>query len=343
MFDHPRVSIHVVTWNSRTHVAACLEGIMGQTVQPMNVLIVDNGSVDGTVKWMEEHYPHLHLLRNTRNLGFCRAHNQAIRLTAADYILVLNPDVIVNPDWVARGVAWLDAHPEYGSFGGKLRRFSYSPDELKEVQKSATLDSTGLKVFRSRHTIDRGSGEEDHGQFDQGQDVFGHSGACCLFRRTALETARWHDEYFDEDFYAYKDDLDLAWRLQRLGWKSWYDPLAVAWHHRHIQGQSSTSDILIARHHSTRDRFNSYYSYRNHWLALLKNERPSTFWRDWPWIVWYEGKKFFYLLMTHPSSLRGLTSAIRLSPRMHQKARLIDRHAKQPALDIRRKFFLPTS
>lgn len=340
MPDQSRVAVHIVTWNSLTHISACLEAVTQQRFQPLNVMVVDNGSVDGTVKWMEEHYPQLHLLRNTRNLGFCRAHNQAIRLTAAEYILVLNPDVILEKDWVQRGVSFLDQHPEFGSFGGKLRRFTYSPDELKEVVTSDIVDSAGLRVFRSRHTIDRGSGESDHGQFDQAQEVFGHSGACCLFRRAALETVRWHDQYFDEDFFAYKDDLDLAWRLQRLGWKSWYDPKAVAFHHRHIQGQSAVSDILIARNHSSRDRFNSYYSYRNHWLTLLKNERWSTLWRDGLWMMWYEGKKFFYLLFSHPSSLRGLTSAWRLWPLMARKARLLDHHAKIIPNQVRQTFFL---
>lgn len=340
MPDHPRVSVHIVTWNSRTHIGACLESVVRQRWQPLNVMVVDNGSVDGTVQWMEEHYPHLHVLRNTRNLGFCRAHNQAIRLTTAEYILVLNPDVILEPDWIERGVRFLDQHRDYDSFGGKLRRFSYSPDELKEVVPSDTLDSTGLYVYRSRHTIDRGSGEKDQGQYDHAENVFGHTGACCLFRREALESVRWQDEYFDEDFFAYKDDLDLAWRLQRRGWRSWYDPTAIAYHHRHIKGQSAVSDILIARHHSTRDRFNSFYSYRNHWLTILKNEQWSTLWRDFPWIVWYEGKKFVYLLVTHPSSLRGATNAWRLWPAMRRKARVLKHRAKTPPLETRRDYFL---
>lgn len=334
------VSIHLVTWNSQTHVAACLSALTAQTYVPTTVMIVDNGSVDGTVRWLEEHYPQLHLLRNTRNLGFCRAHNQAFRLSEADYNLVINPDVVLAPDWVSRGVAWLDAHPGYGSYGGKLRRFSYSPDEIKEVVTSTTIDSTGLVVHRSRHAIDRGSGQTDTGQYDRPADVFGHSGASVLYRRAALESIRFHDEFFDQDFFAYKDDLDVAWRLQRMGWASRYDPQAIGYHHRHLQGQSQTNDLVIAKHHGTHDRFRGYYSYRNHWLLLEKNERWSTFWRDAPWIIWYEWKKFIFLLSTHPSSLRGAGQAWRLHRRMLQKARLLDKQARRSALDVRRQFFL---
>lgn len=340
MTDWPRVSVHIVTWNSRTHLPSCVPSLVGQTYHPTDIMVVDNGSIDGTVSWLEEHYPQLHVLRNTRNLGFCRAHNQALRLTDAPYVLVLNPDVVLEPDWIARGVAWLNQHPAHGSFGGKLRRYSYSPDELKEVRRSDIIDSAGLQVTRSRHCLDRASGQADSHEFSQDADIFGHSGACCLYRRTALESVRFHDEYFDDDFFAYKDDVDLAWRLQRLGWLSRYDAQALAFHHRHIQGQSSTSDRLIARHHRTRDRFNSYYSYRNHWLLLFKNERWSTLWRDGPWIGWYEAKKIIFLLVRQPRSLAGLTAASRLFGRMRQKARLIDRHAKQTPVELRKKYFL---
>ncbi len=340
MTEPSRVSVHMVTWNSRTHLPASLPALMAQHYRPMDVMIVDNGSVDGTVTWLEEHYPQLHVLRNTRNLGFCRAHNQALRLTDAPYVLLLNPDVVLEPDWLQRGINFLESHPTYGSFGGKLRRFNYSPDELKEVQTSDVIDSTGLQAHRSRHVVDRGSGESDRRQYDQAGDVFGHSGACGLFRRSALESIRFHDEYLDDDFFAYKDDIDLAWRLQRRGWLSWYDPLALGWHHRHIQGLSSTSDRLIARHHRTRDRFNSFYSYRNHWLCLIKNERWSSGWRDAPWIIVYEAKKIVYLLWQQPQALSGLAGAWRLHRRMKAKAKLIDRHAKQTPLDIRQHFFL---
>ncbi len=340
MPDHPRVSVHIVTWNSRTHIAACLDSLVNQTYQPIEILIVDNGSVDGTVKWLEEHYPHIHLLRNTRNLGFCRAQNQAIRITDTNFVLVLNPDAILDPGWIERGVQYLQQHQDFGSFGGKILRFSYTADELKEVVKSDTLDSAGLQVQRSRHAFDRGSGQTDQGQFDQAGEIFGHSGACTLYRRTALESLRFHNEYMDEEFFAYKDDVDMAWRLQRLGWKSWYDPLARTYHHRHIRGQSATSDILIARNHQSRERFNTYYSFRNHWLLLEKNERWSTFWRDAIWIGSYELKKAAFLLVTHPSSLRGGFRAWGLSRAMRQKAALVDRHAKRSALEIRQQFFL---
>jgi GT2 family glycosyltransferase len=333
-----RVSIHIVSWNSITHIPTCLDALSTQVTPEMSVMIVDNASVDGTVPWIEEHYPHFHLLRNTRNLGYCRGHNQAIRLTKSDYILFLNPDVIIGDGWIERGVAYLDAHPDVGAFGGKIVRYGYSSDELKEVVQSGIIDSTGLAVSRSRHTVDRGSGQSDTGQFDTPGEVFGFSGACVLYRRSALDQVAWKDEYLDNDLFAYKDDLDLSWRLQRFGWHSWYDPLAQAQHFRQVKGTSATSDRLIAKNHRSRTRFNSYFSYRNHWLVLLKNETWSTWWRDWPWILFYELKKFLFLTLTGQPSFAALGSAWKLWPLMRQKAAMLNHQATQSSLTVRRWF-----
>lgn len=333
-----RVVIQIVSWNSLTHLPACLEAATAQIGTQSQVLLIDNASVDRTVSWLEERYPQLHLLRNTRNTGFCHAHNQGFRITRSDYVLVLNPDVVLTPDWLARGVDWLDRHSEYATFGGKLLRFAYSGEELKSVVPSDILDSAGLRVFRNRHAIDRGSGEVDRGQYDRPEDVFGHSGACVLYRRTALESIRFKDEYFDEDFFAYKDDLDAAWRLQRMGWRSWYDPFTVAYHFRSAQGSERSTNAAIAKNHRRRWRQISELSYRNHWWLLAKNETWSTVWRDLPWLGWYELKKIIFLAATQPRSLRTIGAIVRKWGTMRSKGRQLGRQARRSALEVRRNF-----
>lgn len=339
----PPVSIHIVTYNSRMHLPTCFDALVKQTFPNIQIMVVDNASVDGCVTWMEEYYPHIHVLRNTRNLGFSRAHNQALRLTQSPYVLVLNPDVMIEPDWIARGVDFLEHHPTYASFGGVLMRYTYSADELSTPTLSDIIDSTGLLGSRSRHFVDRGSGEHQRGQFDQAGDVFGHSGACVLFRRAALEKVRWQNEYFDDDFFLYKEDIDLAWRLQRAGWTSWYDPLARGYHHRHLQGLSKSSDALLAKNHRSRTKFLAWHSYRNHWLMLLKLETRPTFWRDAPMILWYEWKKFLFLLFTQPSTLRALGAVIRLSPTIRKKRLAIRHQTTCSNTVIRQLFFLRRS
>ena len=335
-----KVSIHLVTWNSSRHIQACWDGLQSQTYTDLSLLVVDNASVDGTVTWLKEHAPHLPILQNTRNLGFSRAHNQAILLTQAPYILVLNPDVILRPDWIERAVALFDSHPEYAAIGGKTLRFQYTHDDLKEVEESGIIDSTGLVMNRSRYCTDRGAGESDSGQYEQATDVFGISGSCLMLRRTAINEIRWKDEFFDEDFFAYKEDIDLAWRLQRRGWTIRYEPSLVALHHREIRAVSSSNNFFVARNHRNRSQRISYLSLRNHLMMLMKHERAETFVRDGYRIVWQEFKKFFFLLLMQPKSLAGIRDALKRFSVMKQKRLMLEQQAKKTALEVRARHFL---
>lgn len=339
----PAVSAHIVAWNGMTHLPSCIRSLTEQTYQPLRILVVDNGSVDGTVQWLASEYPQVHLLRNTRNLGFCHGHNQAFRIAEAPYVLCLNQDMVVTPTWVEQAVAFMESHPQVGAVGGKLLRYSYSDEELKRVIPSGIIDSAGLQIFRSRHVIDRGSGEEDTGQYDGSEEVFGLTGACVLFRRTALESIRYKDEFFDEDFFAYKDDVDVARRLARLQWQSWYHGALVAYHHRSIQGQSGTKNVQIARNFRRRSHFNATYSYRNHLLVAMKHETAATVMPDLPWIVWYEFRKAVFLLFTRPTVLSGFGKALALRRSMASKAALLNHVARQPATVVRRWWTATTS
>lgn len=331
---NPQVSIHLVTWNGMTHIPSCVSAVQQQTYRPVDMMVVDNGSVDGTVKWLMSEHPEIHLLRNTRNLGFCRGHNQAIRLTEAPFVLCLNQDVVLTPTWLAQAMDWMEQRPEIGAVGGKLLRYEYTDEELKNVTPSDIIDSAGLQIYRTRHVVDRGIGQADHGSFLQPEAVFGLSGACVLFRRTALDSIRYQDEYFDEDFFAYKDDVDLSWRLLRQGWLNWYDGGMIAYHHRSIRGTAKIGNIQIAKNFQKRDVFNATYSYRNHWLLLMKHESWSSIWRDLPWVLWYEIRKFIFLLFTKPTALVGWQRAWKLRRQMKKKSQLLD-NRRGPKYNVR--------
>lgn len=338
--QNAKVSVHLVTWNSIRHLQACWDGLQSQSFDDWSLLVIDNASMDGTPTWLREHAPHMPIMQNTRNLGFSRAHNQAILLTESTYVLVLNPDVVLRPDWLTKAVAYMDSHPECGAMGGKTRRYSYSYDDLKEVNESGIIDSTGLTMHRSRYCTDRGAGEEDTGQWDEPSKVFGLSGSCLLLRRKALDEIRFQDEYFDEDFFAYKEDVDLAWRLQRRGWECHMVADIIAFHHREIKGVSSQKNLSLAKNHQQRSHRISYLSYRNHLLLLMKHERPSTWLRDGGPILWQEAKKCVFLLFTQPTVLRGFSDALRLRKRMKAKAAVVEHQAKHSALTVRTTYFL---
>src|SRR3989339_1749059 len=214
-----KVSVQILTWNSIKYIADCLESIAKQEFIDYSVMVIDNGSNDETVEFVRLNYPTVSVLQNFRNLGYAKANNQGIMLAKSAYVLVINPDVILEPDYLKKMISFADKHPEAGSFGGKiLKIFTQAYDRqdqagLRQIIKSDVIDSTGLEIFRSRKAVDRGEGQKDVGQFNSVQEIFGITGAAVMYRKTALDEAMVCNQYFDNDFFAYKEDVDLAWRL----------------------------------------------------------------------------------------------------------------------------------
>ncbi len=341
-----RVAVNIVTWNSMKYLPEALASIFSQTYRDFFVLIIDNGSTDGTPKFVRENFPQAGVLQNVRNLGFARAHNQGIvyakthldPAAGEPLVLVTNPDILLEPDFLEKLVAEMDARPEAGSAGGKLLKVQWSAGEIKEPVRTNIIDSTGLRLTRSRRAYDRGAGELDTGTGGRVEEVFGLSGAVALYRLEALEDAACRGEYFDEDFFAYKEDLDLAWRLRLRGWPAFYAPAARAYHFRTAAGRAKASwkEIIVGR----RDRSATvnFLSYRNHLLLLLKNEQAANHLLHLPLIWFYEIRKLFYILFREPSTLRGLVSYFKLAPRMLAKRRVIMSRRRVRARDMRRWF-----
>lgn len=160
-----KVSVQIVTWNSLRYIFDCLESLMRQNFRDFSVLIIDNGSDDGTVQFVRSHYPTVSVLQNFKNLGFSRANNQGILLAKSQYVLVLNPDVILTDDFLQNLVAFADQQPKGGSFGGKILKLHSEAINLddqmgpREAIKSDIIDAAGLEIFKSRRVINRGEGK----------------------------------------------------------------------------------------------------------------------------------------------------------------------------------------
>jgi len=265
-----------------------------QTFTEFSVLVIDNASADGSVDFLREKYPQVKIIRNFRNLGFSAAHNQGIKYAMAmwkdepmdsNYVLITNPDIILTPDYLEKLVAAADTHPEAASFSGKLLGATRAEDDgFKDDTKTNTIDSTGLSISRSRRVTDRGAGELDSGQFDQSQEVFGVSGALALYRLSALDAVRHGEEFFDDDFFAYKEDADLAWRLQLAGFFARFVPEALAYHFRRVGGKEKSGFFQMFKNRKYKPKEINYYSYRNHLWMLVKNDGLGNFFQHLPWI-----------------------------------------------------------
>lgn len=332
-----------------------LSSIAKQTCRDFAILIIDNGSNDGTVEFARSNYPDVRILRNTHNLGFARAHNQGIELAFAlwksyptsdssnHFVLVTNPDIILEPDFLECLLSGVDTRSDAGSFGGKLlRAFDGRGEEADVPWKSDIIDSRGLLIRKNRSMQDRDSGVLDTEEFSNIEDVFGFSGALCLYRASALEDVKIGREYFDEDFFLYKEDVDLAWRLRLRGWNAVYNGAARAYHYRSLSEpmvvQSPKNIMKYIQTRKTRSPRSSIYSYRNHFLTILKNDYAVNFLFSFPRIAWYELRKLMFISLFEPRTLLAITMILVKVPNMIRKRILIMRGAKVGAREIREWF-----
>ena len=305
-----RVSVNIVTWNSMAYLPECLEALENQTFRDLEVVVVDNRSNDGSPEYVERTHPGVTLIRNADNSGFCGGHNMAIRRNAAEYVLPLNPDVRLTPTYIAELVRALDIDAGAGIAAGKL----FLPG-------GAMLDGAGMSLSRVRRQYLRGHCESDTGKFDRPAYLFGVDGSAPLYRRAMLEQIKIDNEYFDEDFFAHKEDLDLSWRSQLYGWKCRYVPTAAAVHDRSFRPGSPGSRAKMS------DEV-KLHAVKNRYLAMVKNDMPSLFLADLPFILWYDLKILGYLLLRERSSLAAIPMFLRLLPSALRKRRIIRAHTR---------------
>ncbi|MBU0612733.1 glycosyltransferase family 2 protein [Patescibacteria group bacterium] len=315
----PRVSIVIVTWNSIKYLPPLFDSIENQTKRDFEIIVVDNGSSDNSVSWIEKNYPAARILRNKANLGFAAANNQGIRMSAAPYIVLCNTDIVMAKNFLEELHKAMDNNSKAGSVGGKLLKSSL---DLNNIGDSDTIDSTGIVLYKSRRAIDRGENDKDTGQFDNTGEVFGISAALIMYRKDALDAVALSGQYFDESFFSYKEDIDLAWRLRLAGFTSVYISTAKALHARNAARKTDLSDIGTIKNRQGKSPTAKYLSYRNHLYILVKNEEWKNVFLN-PALAWYELKKFIYLLFREPTSLKGILSFYANLPQMLKKRRRI--------------------
>lgn len=247
----PAVSITIVTFNSARYIAKCLQYVFEQDYPNIDVIVIDNASGDETAALLEQFGTRIRFVRNTENVGFAQGQNQAIALTESDWVLTLNPDVRLSPGFVSKAVRAGECDKQVGSVSGKLLRMAAN----FEIPAAKMLDSTGIYFTPSLRHFDRGSGEPDRGAYDQFEYVFGVTGAAALYRRQMIDDISVNGEFFDSDFFAYREDADLAWRAQLLGWKCLYAPNAIAYHVRNVLPSNRKSLPAAINMHSVKNRF----------------------------------------------------------------------------------------
>lgn len=323
----PAVTVSLVTYNGMRWLPSCLASIRAQTLGDFELLVIDNASTDGSLEWLHEEAAkdqRIRLQASPANLGFARAHNRSIARAKGDFVCLLNQDLELDHDFLAEAIQPFGLDPHVAAVQARLRHLG--PDGTRTKK----LDSTGLVMHRDRRAVSRGQGEEDGPMHAVAGPVWGADGPAPVYRRAALLDARvprrsggW--EVLDEDFFMYKEDVDLAWRLRLLGWTAWYTPSALAWHARGAGGDGATSLLGIARTNRRIPRSVKALSWRNQRLMQVKNERATDLLRDLPWIARREVLSFGFMLMADPKRLVALRALVAALPRATEKRHHVHR------------------
>ncbi len=291
-------SVVIPVYNSLSYLKKSLPSILESDTTVPEVVVVDNGSTDGTDEWLKEAYPYILFRRFPSNRGFSRAVNEGIKLSSGKYILVINADVVLEKGF-------------FSLFRQKITRATqvgmWQP--LILYPEGNLVYSRGLYISPARRFYNLGEGELCGEERER--EIFGPAGCCALYKRELLEEVKIGEEYFDEDFFFLLEDFDLAWRARKRGWKAVYYPGVKAYHWGRVTFSS---------------RFRQYLSFRNRYLLLAKNERLSEFLQDFPAWFPYEIVRCPFFLFYNPYSIRAYREVIQLLPRMRKKREWIKKY-----------------
>jgi GT2 family glycosyltransferase len=319
-----KVSVIVVNWNRRDLLRACLKSLTNQTQTDFEVIVVENGSVDGSGEMVAGEFPAVRLIRNSENRGFCAANNQGIQASKAEFIALLNNDAEADPRWLAALVDSFQGRADFGMAASKILVW----------ENPQRIDKAGHLIYPDGQNRGRGSGETDIGQYDHLEEALWPDGCAAMYRREMLDSIGG----FDEDLFAYADDAELGLRARIAGWRCVYVPTAVVRHHR-----GATLGLGSGRR-----------------LALIERNRLLLAAKLFPWsLLWLNAPYFFARVVTgiweaargrgeaslYPgvrgkltiaaAMIRGEFEALLLLPRMLRKRRQIERIRKLAPREVR--------
>jgi len=267
MSQNELVSVTIVTYNSGRFIKRCLQSVLAQGYPYKEVVVIDNASTDGTQGILEQFEDRCRLVFNETNIGFAAAQNQAINLSRGDWVLALNPDVLLSPNFIDALAEAGRADPKVGTVCGKLltMRSNFT------LPEGPLVDSTGMYFTPMLRHLDRGSREVDNGHYLKCEYVFGATAAAALYRRSMIDDVSINREFFDPDFFVYREDADVAWRAQLMGWRCLYTPHARGYHVRSVLPGNRRALPAAINMHSVKNRF----------LMRIKNMTGDLYKRNW--------------------------------------------------------------
>lgn len=252
----PLASIIIPHYNGQQHLETCLGSLRRQTVNDFEVLLVDNGSTDGSQAYLRAGFPEVRLIELGRNFGFTGACNAGFAAATSPILILLNNDTETDPRWLENILDAFDRHPEVGSIASRMMLFDRR-DHFHTAGDFVRLDGT---------PGNRGVWQKDEGQYDNEEYVFSACGGAAAYRREVLQQVG----YLDDAYFFSCEDVDLGWRINLAGWRVLYLPTAIVYHKLKATGGSVTG---------------SYYDGRNFLYLIAKNMPTSLLRRHWRSVV----------------------------------------------------------
>lgn len=297
-------SVVIPNWNGQRFLQPCLDALLAQTHSPLEIIVVDNASHDGSQAYIQTHYPQVRLIELPENRGFTGACNAGMQAAHGDIIALLNNDTEVTPTWAAAVISAFAAHSDVGIVASKMLLFDRR-DHIHTAGDGFTVDG---------RPFNRGVWQKDEGQFDAEAYVFSACGGSSAYRRQVLDEVG----LLDDDFFFSLEDIDLAWRAQLQGWRTLYTPHAVVYHHLSATGGGVTA---------------SYYDGRNLLYVLIKNV-PRRLWRKYGVAILRQQGSLAYEALRHwrgaaaRARLRGMLTGLMHLPRLLPKRRQIQQQRR---------------
>jgi GT2 family glycosyltransferase len=301
--------VTIVTFHSGRYIRRCLESVLGQEGVEVEVIVADNASADNTRQILGEFSGRVRAILLADNLGFAEAQNRAIRAGSSEWVLTLNPDVLLEPDFCRHLIDAAAFDPGAGVVCGKLLSIGPGFQPLP----APGIDSTGIYFTPALRHFDRGWRQPAETYSDRLEYVFGASAAAALYRRKMIEDVSVEGSFFDPDFFVYREDADVAWRAQLLGWRCIYTPYAVARHVRTVTPENRRSLPPTINMHSVKNRF----------LMRVKNTTPAVVRHCWAPMLLRDLLVLGGALLWEPSSAKALWRFVQCLPRALRQRREI--------------------
>src|SRR3990167_9648148 len=331
----PIISISLVVWNGKQYLSKCLDSIANQQFQDFELLILDNGSTDGTREFLGQLDAEKYHIRTIeylpKNIGFAAGHNALFRQARGEFVFCLNQDVELGDNYISGIVEFCKKNPHAGSAAGIL---------LRSQSGEKVIDSAGLEIFLNRRVTEIGAGENENLNKKESVEVFGVSAAAAVYRKESLkdvaENTNGRESFFDEDFFSYKEDVDLAWRLRHRGWQSFVLPVSGA----HIRSAKAEGDSQIKTifGRAKKSALANFNSQKNHLFVLIKNDFLRNAAVDIIPVLWYELMKFIYIILFEWRTIPAYFVFMASLPKILKKRKRILARSVALAQDMRKWF-----